>query len=249
MIAYTVEMIVERGPEMGIHDLTTEGLHCAFERGDLTCAPFPEGFAVLSEAKRLYGSARLYMLYVEPNFRGRGVGTRMLRDIEAKFSPELDIEIDCRRFEREPWFVKRGYRTAERTKDNLLMRWHVRATGNRESARIKMLVEIYQRLRDYAARHPSDKLEAIVSDLQIFILMSNLTARSKRAANLGNAAQDRNPVSTEEIVKFRDEYPHRNAAGQPKRGWQKAMQSHFEQLGRSIDRATINRRRKKAGQE
>jgi hypothetical protein len=156
------------------------------------------------------------------------------------------LRLVCTGERLQKWFSSREFKVLERDGDRYLMEESppsVLKKGQIKSLSMA-LYAIVQRFEDYAERHPDPELQDLVAILggqatyQALVTIGELGKKQTAKAKM-----NRNSVTTEEIVTFRDSYP-KTKNGTPKKGWIKAAVSHFEKRGKSINRDTIAARLK-----
>lgn len=215
-----IETVVSVAPEMGFETLTVELLTAAVAARRVVIEPFDHGFFVVQcpvHPKDEPG-VDLKMLYVEPEHRGKGIGTAMLKAFVAKHRSEWGIGLECTGKRLSKWFRDRGFHVFKKDGDTYMMT-DLPVQKNKARRAADELFEICRRLENCARRLGDDELTQVLWDLGTFALLDSAMVVDKHIQEQrAKAKRPRNSVTTAEIINFRDSYP-KSKLGTPKKGW------------------------------
>jgi len=108
-------LLIERQTELGIEDLEPGDITSRVADGSAVVEVTEHGVAVI-QLERASGGAIpfLWMLYVDPEKRGRGVGAGFVRELLSKYSEDYHMSLKCYGSRRRAFFAKAGFRVESR---------------------------------------------------------------------------------------------------------------------------------------
>ena len=123
------EFIVVHQSEMDIADLTTRKVIDSLESGKAVLETRSYGFALIQRTAAVDGMIpHLWVLFIDNNQRGSGLGSRFVREILKKYSGRHHMSVWCEGSRRRRFFGRLGFVVEGRVGDTRRM------TTNRASA-------------------------------------------------------------------------------------------------------------------
>jgi GNAT superfamily N-acetyltransferase len=109
-----VQFVVEHQAEMDVEGLGAEDILAKLNSGEALIEPRPYGFAMIQVKRAPKGLIpHLWLLYLEPNKRGKGIGARFVKDLLQQF-PMYHMSLYCHGSRRRKFFSRFGFRVESR---------------------------------------------------------------------------------------------------------------------------------------
>lgn len=122
-----IRKILRVAPEMHVNDLTENDLHEAIATGFTVIEEFAEGFAVIKKQGylKIQPSPYLWFFYVNPEYRGQGIGRIILKDIRNRYATGYPLRLMCYGPQRATWFARCGFKIEARDGEwrTMIERW------------------------------------------------------------------------------------------------------------------------------
>lgn len=108
-----LSFVLSHQAEMAVQGISAFDLKRRLLNGEARFVTRPEGFTLI-QLPRGKKQAHLWLLYVEPEARGRGVGSDMVRDFLSRHAGDQDLTVYCEGDQRETFFNRLGFAVERR---------------------------------------------------------------------------------------------------------------------------------------
>lgn len=121
-MATTPEFIASVSSDMDA-DISPEDIRSAVSSGNAVIDEFPEGFAVINPEgyHSTEPGAHLWLLWLRPECRKRGLGVRLVRRLVDKYAVTYQMSLICSGGNRAKFFGRCGFKVEKREVDDYRM--------------------------------------------------------------------------------------------------------------------------------
>jgi GNAT superfamily N-acetyltransferase len=122
--AEIVTFAISHQEDLGASGLTETEILAALQTGRAVLETRPHGFAVV-ELKKTAQEGKfiphLWLLYIDRQLQGRGLGRRFVRELKATYATEYHMSLSCYGPRRRAFFGRLGFRIESKDGDHRRM--------------------------------------------------------------------------------------------------------------------------------
>jgi GNAT superfamily N-acetyltransferase len=112
-----IDFILEKQGDLGCSRLTRKDLEEPVAEGTTIIDEFDAGFAVVNPERRPgypTPKSHLWLIWLRPEFRGKGLGKTIVRELIERYSPTYQMTLICHGAARAKFFGRCGFKVTER---------------------------------------------------------------------------------------------------------------------------------------